>query len=104
MYNVKEINTVYIFFILIFNYRDTPFVGYLCECGRFMFMERKFGKDGPKMEKYFDELKENKYPTTLIFFPEGTTIDVETRKVSQKFSVESNRQVFNVIIIIYIIK
>lgn len=61
-----------------------------------MFMERKFGKDGPKMEKYFDELKENKYPTTLLFFPEGTTIDVETRSVSQKYAKESNRQIFNV--------
>lgn len=68
-----------------------------------MFMERKFGKDGPKMEKYFDELKENKYPTTLLFFPEGTTIDVETRSVSQKYAKESNRQIFNVFMFNYIL-
>lgn len=62
-------------------------------------MDRKWGTDGPNMKKYFDEMKKYHYPTTLLLFPEGTTIDIHTRKRSQEYAKECNRKVFQVFII-----
>lgn len=75
-----------------------PGAGWACQLGSYLFLNRDWLKDQPRITNYIEYFRRHKFPFQFLFFCEGTNFCSETKEKSDRFAKKNNLKAYDYIL------
>ncbi|KII66149.1 Lysocardiolipin acyltransferase 1 [Thelohanellus kitauei] len=78
--------------------RQVPFAGWACQLSCYLFLDRKWTVDKPRIENYFKYYSALQYPIQLLIYCEGTNFCKSSKSSSDRYALKHNLPIYNYVL------